>query len=165
MTRLLEDVVELAAPRSRVWAVIDDPLALRRILPGCEELTAEAPGRYRATMRTRLQFVSLRLTGTAAILDVQRPDHLRLDITGRPVGLVGALAVSVPIDLLEPRPGATRARYTVDLQLSGRLAAFGRPILRSAVSSQVRELVANLERELQGTGSAADVQGAEGDPG
>lgn len=156
MTRLLEDVIELRGPREYIWSVIDDPSALQRVLPGCEELVADGPGRYRAAMRTRLQFITLRVAGTAELQEVRRPDHLRLDIAGRPLGLVGGFTVSVPIDLSERRSGTTRASYAVDLQLSGRLAAFGLPILRAAVTSQVRDLVANLERELAASGTAAE---------
>lgn len=147
MTLLLEDSLTLSAPRDRVWSVVDDPAALQRVLPGCEELVPEGPGRYRATMRTRLQFMTLRMQGTAELQDVRRPDHLRLEISGRPVGLVGSFVVSVPVDLTETG-AVTSARYSVDLRLTGRLAAFGLPILRSTVKGQVRELVANLEREL-----------------
>lgn len=148
MSRLLEDAVALAAPRERVWQVIDDPDALKRVLPGCEELEEEAPGRYRAVMRTKLPFLTLRVRGRAMLADVRRPDHLRLDISGQPLGLVGSFTVGVPVDLSETDDGGTRAAYEVDLQLTGRLASFGAPILRSTVKAQVREMVANLEREL-----------------
>jgi carbon monoxide dehydrogenase subunit G len=148
MKRLLADEVVVAAPRERLWALIDDVDALKRILPGCEALTEEAPGRYAAVMRTKLSFMTLRVTGTATLADLRPPDHMRLEITGRPLGLVGSFTVSVPIDAFETDAGGTRGAYGVDLQLSGRLAAFGAPILRAQVKRQVREMIANLEREL-----------------
>lgn len=148
MSRLLEDEVALSAPRERAWELIDDAEALKRVLPGCEELVLEAPGRYRAVMRTKLPFLTLRVRGTATVTDVRRPDHLRLEISGQPLGLVGSFTVSVAVDLSETDGGGTRAAYAVDLQLTGRLASFGAPILRSTVKGQVREMIANLEREL-----------------
>jgi carbon monoxide dehydrogenase subunit G len=154
MKRLLEDEVIVAAPRERLWSLIDDVDALRRILPGCEELTEESPRRYAAVMHTKLSFMTLRVTGTATLADMRPPDHLRVEITGRPLGLVGTFTVSVPIDAFETDAGGTRGAYAVDLQLSGRLASFGAPILRSQVKSQVRQMIANLERELDGAAAS-----------
>jgi carbon monoxide dehydrogenase subunit G len=155
MSRLMEDSVTVAAPRDRVWQVVDDPEALKRVLPGCEELEMESPGRYRAVMRTRLPFLTLRTRGTAEVADVQRPTHMRIQISGQPLGLVGSFTVSVPVDLSETDDGGTRADYAIDLQLTGRLASFGAPILRSTVKGQVGEMIANLERELESGEPAA----------
>jgi uncharacterized protein len=148
MKRLLEDSVVLGAPRERLWALLDDIEALKRILPGCEELEEEAPGRYRAIMHTKLQFLTLRVKGTAELTDMRPPDHARLEISGKPLGLAGSFTVAVPIDVFETDAGGTRGVYQVDVQLTGRLASFGAPILRSTVKSQVRQMIANLEREM-----------------
>jgi carbon monoxide dehydrogenase subunit G len=146
--RLLEDDVVVAAPRERLWALLDDVGALKRILPGCEELEEEGERRYRAVMSTKLPFMTLRVSGTALLDDLRPPDHVRLEISGRPLGLVGGFTVSVPIDVTTTDDGGTRGSYAVDLQLTGRLASFGAPILRAQVKAQVREMIANLEREL-----------------
>lgn len=148
MKRLLEDDVVVAAPRERLWALLDDVGALKRILPGCEELEEEGERRYRAVMSTKLPFMTLRVSGTALLDDLRPPDHVRLEISGRPLGLVGGFTVSVPIDVTTTDDGGTRGSYAVDLQLTGRLASFGAPILRAQVKAQVREMIANLEREL-----------------
>ena len=148
MKRLLEDEVVVAAPRERLWALLDDVGALKRILPGCEELEEEGERRYRAVMSTKLPFMTLRVSGTALLDDLRPPDHVRLEISGRPLGLVGGFTVSVPIDVTTTEDGGTRGTYAVDLQLTGRLASFGAPILRAQVKAQVREMIANLEREL-----------------
>lgn len=149
MKRLLTDEVVVDAPRERLWALLDDIEALKRILPGCEELVEEGERQYRAVMRTKLSFMTLRVSGTALLDELRPPDHARLQISGRPLGLVGTFTVSVPIDVFETDTGGTRGTYAVDLQLTGRLAAFGAPILRAQVKSQVREMVRNLEHELE----------------
>jgi carbon monoxide dehydrogenase subunit G len=80
---------------------------------------------------------------------------MRIQISGQPLGLVGSFTVSVPVDLSETDDGGTRADYAIDLQLTGRLASFGAPILRSTVKGQVGEMIANLERELESGEPAA----------
>jgi carbon monoxide dehydrogenase subunit G len=49
---------------------------------------------------------------------------------------------------MEPHDGSTEVSYDVDLELSGRLATFGAPLLREVMRGQVTELVRNLEREV-----------------
>ncbi|MCC6619193.1 MAG: SRPBCC family protein [Chloroflexi bacterium] len=155
MNRLLADEVVVAAPPERLWSLLDDVNALKRILPGCEELVEEAPGLYRAVMRTKLSFLTLRVAGTARLADIRRPDHFRIEIQGRPMGLVGSFTVSVPVDVLSTDDAGTRGSYAVDMQLTGRLASFGAPILKAQVKSQVREMIGNLERELAGSDGPA----------
>jgi carbon monoxide dehydrogenase subunit G len=54
----------------------------------------------------------------------------------------------VPFELEPQADGATLITYRVDLAVTGRLAAFGRPLLRDTMRRQIAQLVANVEREL-----------------
>jgi carbon monoxide dehydrogenase subunit G len=70
--------------------------------------------------------------------------------------------VSVPFDLAPVSDAdgdgpATEIQYVIDLQVTGRLAAFGVPLLRDTLRRQVAELIVNVEREL--AGQARDGQG------
>jgi carbon monoxide dehydrogenase subunit G len=149
VSRLLAETVTLEAARDALWRIVNDEAALRRVLPGCESLEREGEGEYRAVMRTRLQFLTLHLDGRCRV-EVEEPgERFTLRIDGKPRGLVGSLAVSVPVRMSDAPAGGTSASYEVDLSMSGRLAAFGAPLLRSTVLGQVRELIANVEREAR----------------
>jgi len=147
VTRLLADQVWVRAAPDRIWELVRDPERLAQVLPGCETLRASGPERYEGTFATRLQFLTLRAQVVAQLLELEPPRHLRLELNGRPLGLAGSFVVSVPVDLAPDAEG-TLVRYMVDLQVSGRLAAFGLPLLRDTLRRQVAQLVANLEREL-----------------
>jgi carbon monoxide dehydrogenase subunit G len=142
------DEARLSVDRERLWAVFEDPAALARVLPGCERLESIAPGVYRGVLASKLQFLTLRADVDARILDVERPDRLRLEIDGRPKGLAGGFRASIPIELVPADGSGTLVRYSVALSTTGRLATFGAPILRDTFRRQVAQLVANLEREL-----------------
>jgi carbon monoxide dehydrogenase subunit G len=86
-------------------------------------------------------------------------------MAGRPRGLAGSFTVSVPFDLsgvVAPSSPAgssaavTEVSYAVDLQVTGRLASFGAPLLRDTLRRQVAVLLANVDRELaeRGEGGA-----------
>lgn len=148
MTRLLDDTVRVAATPGAIRALLHDSEALRRVLPGCESLEADGPGAYRAVLALRVGFMTLRADATTEIDDPGPGHPIRLDISGRPRGLVGSFSVRIPFELDADGDGTT-VRYAIDLVVSGRLAAFGAPLLRDTARRQVGELVANVERELR----------------
>jgi carbon monoxide dehydrogenase subunit G len=145
VTSLTSERVRVSVPRPRLWEVFEDPAALARVLPGCESLEADGPGRYRGVLATRLQFLTLRADATAVLRDLRPPDALTLVLDGRPRGLAGSFSATIPIRLDEVSESVTDVEYEVDLAMTGRLAAFGTPILRDTMRRQVRELVANVE--------------------
>jgi carbon monoxide dehydrogenase subunit G len=147
VSELVRDTVVVAAPRERIWAMLDDPAALARVLPGAESLVADGPGRWTGVLASKVGFLTIRADAVAQVADARPPDHMRLDIEGRPRGLAGSFRASIPFDLTSDRVG-TRIAYAVDLTVTGRLAAFGAPILRDTLRKQVVQLVANLAREL-----------------
>jgi len=147
MTIIADERVTVRVPRERIWPVFHDADRLAAVLPGCESLEETGPGAFRGLLATRLQFLTLRADVTARLADLAPPDHLRLEIEGRPRGLTGGFRAEIPIELGE-RGGQTDVAYRVDLTTSGRLATFGAPILRDTFRKQVATLIANLERAL-----------------
>jgi 2-furoyl-CoA dehydrogenase large subunit len=158
MSELVRDRVIVQGPPGAVWAIIEDPAALARVLPGAESVEATGPGGFRGVLAARIQFLTIRADVEATLSDADPPRHLRLQLRGRPRGLAGSFEVSIPFDLREveapagPTPAgptnATEISYAVDLMVTGRLAAFGAPLLRDTLRRQVTALVQNLDREL-----------------
>jgi carbon monoxide dehydrogenase subunit G len=146
MSELARDRVVVAATPDAIRAVIDDPTALARVLPGAESLEPDGPGRWRGILATRLGFITVRADAVATLIDVAQPTQLRIEIEGRPRGLAGSFRASIPFSLEPVDHDRTAIDYVVDLTVTGRLAAFGAPILRDTLRRQVAELVTNLER-------------------
>jgi carbon monoxide dehydrogenase subunit G len=156
MTEIVRETVTIPGSQAAVWSIIEDPGALERVLPGAESIVATGPGQFRGVLATKIQFLTVRADVTASFHDADRPRHLRLQIDGRPRGLAGSFSVSVPFDMA-PADGpagpesATEVSYAVDLQVTGRLATFGTPLLRDTLRRQIAALVGNLGRELAGS--------------
>lgn len=153
MSDLLRDRVVINAPPEAIWALIEDPSALARVLPGAESISATGPDTFHGVLAARVQFLTLRADVDASYHDADPPRHLRLELTGRPRGLAGSFTVSIPFDLAPAaqEPGgavATEIRYAVELQVTGRLTSFGAPLLRDTFRRQISQLVSNVDREL-----------------
>jgi len=150
MSELIQDRIVVGSPRDALWTLLDDPTALARVLPGAESLEADGPGRWHGVLASKIGFMTVRADAVASVHDARPPEHLRLEIEGRPRGLAGSFRASIPFDLEAVEPGKTAITYVVDMTVTGRLAAFGVPLLRDTLRRQVSELVRNLERELAG---------------
>jgi len=147
VSELLRETVLVAATRDAIWALLDDPEGLVRVLPGAESLIVDGPARWTGVLASKVGFLTVRADAVAQVVDVRPPDHMRLEIDGRPRGLAGSFHASIPFDLVE-EAGGTRIGYAVELGVTGRLAAFGMPLLRDTLRKQVAQLVTNLGREL-----------------
>lgn len=161
MSELIRDRVTVAAPPTAIWAILDDVEALGRVLPGVEAITAPRPGHFTATLAAKIQFLTIR-ADVEASLEVEPLTRARLRLVGRPRGLVGGFTAEIPFEIREvaaPPAGepASEVSYAVEVALSGRLAAFGAPLLRDAFRRQVAALVANLESEHRRRWGSAEV--------
>ena len=157
MSELVRDRAVIRGSPDAVWALIEDPVALARILPGAESIVATGEGTFHGVLASKLQFLTVRADVDAVFRDAVPPRHLRLEMAGRPRGLAGSFTVSVPFDLtgiVEPGSPdgsaftATEVSYAVDLQVTGRLASFGAPLMRETLRREVAVLLANVDREL-----------------
>jgi carbon monoxide dehydrogenase subunit G len=157
VSELVRDRAVIHGSPQAVWALIQDPSALARVLPGAESIVATGDGMFHGVLASKLQFLTVRADVDAVFHDADPPRHLRLEMAGRPRGLVGSFTVSVPFDLTGvvapespagPSSTLTEVSYAVDLQLTGRLASFGAPLLRDTLRRQVAVLLANVDREL-----------------
>ncbi len=148
MTEPIVETVEVAASPEAIWGILDDPVALGRILPGCESITREAPDRFTAVVASKVKFMTVRSDVTATLQEADPPRHLRLVLEGRPRGLGGSFRLDVPFDIAPLGPGRSSVGYSVALELGGSLKGFGGPTLTDALRHQIGELVQNIEKEL-----------------
>ncbi len=149
MTDLNVDEVVIAGAPEAIWAILDDPLALGRVLPGCESVSTTGSATFQLVLAVKVMFMTVLADVSAAYHELDEPRHLRLAIDGRPRGVSGAFVASIPIDLIA-EADRTRVRFSVDLSVTGAVASFGPDTIRSAMRDMVAQLARNVERELAG---------------
>jgi uncharacterized protein len=121
---------QLPAPRSRVWATLTDPAALRRCLPGCQRFDAVAPGEWEATLVVGLAAIKGTYTGRVRLGDQEPESSYRLTVEGNGAG--SRIRGTGVITLADAAEGATLVSYEGDAQVMGTLAAVGQRLLQPA---------------------------------
>jgi hypothetical protein len=122
---------QVGATVAEVWARLHDHDALRRVIPGCQDLTPIDGGLCAATLQARVGPVADTYRGHFSISDLAAGTRLRVRVRAR--GRCGRLEVDLRVELDEgARPGTTNLRYDAEASVGGLVARLGTPALTVA---------------------------------
>lgn len=125
---------QIAAPQADVWQKLNDPLVLKRCIPGCESLEKIDDTNLKGVVAIRLGPMALRFNGDVQLSNIKPPNSYRLSGSGKagPAGFASGFAdVS-----LEPKDGGTLLSYKVESTIGGRMAQLGARLI-DATSAQL----------------------------
>jgi len=122
----IENTVEVDAPLDRVWALVNDIPRVAPCMPGAA-LTGVQDDTYEGTVAVKLGPLRMSYKGKVVVEGVDEANHsARLAATGKDVKGAGTAKASVETRLEAVDPTRTRLHVTSDVQLTGKVASFGR---------------------------------------
>ena len=137
------------------WSALDEPATLCRALPGCDSVERDGPDRFRAVLRTKVAFMTIRIDVVARYEEVDRPRHLRLVLDGSPRGLSGSFHVEIPIDMLAAE-GGSDVSYAVEVAVEGSLRAVAGPAIADGLRREFAAALLELDGLAAGNAGAPD---------
>ncbi len=139
-----QGTVDLDATPEAIFAVLMDPQALAKVIPGCHALEATAPNQYRADVTVGVGMIKARFEAQIGLSDIDAPHRLRLAGAG-----ISPLGTARGEGLVELTPTAhgTRLSYDYEAQVSGKVAAVGGRMLEGAAKVVLRQLFESLGRQ------------------
>jgi 2-furoyl-CoA dehydrogenase large subunit len=146
-----QGTVEIAAPPERVFAVLLDPAALARVIPGCHALQADGENRYRADVTVGIGLIKARYEARITLSDIEAPHRLRLAGSGSSSLGTGA---GDGLVRLEATAEGTRLHYDYRAQVGGKVAMVGSRMLEGAARVIVAQLFESLGRQAAGSDAA-----------
>lgn len=148
--------VRLPASPEKVFAVLLDPVALAKVIPGCNALNRIGENRYRADVTVGVGMIKARYAAEVALSELDPPRSLRL--AGSGLSSVGSASGSGLV-ILEPDGEGTLLRYDYSADVSGKVAAVGGRMLEGAAKIVLNQLFEQLGREAGGEGAAVQKPG------
>jgi uncharacterized protein len=123
----IENTIEVDAPLDRVWALVNDIPRVAPCMPGAA-LTGVLDDRtYEGTVAVKLGPLRMSYKGKVTVEDVDEADHsARLAASGRDTKGAGTAKASVETRMEAAGDTRTRLHVTSDVQLTGKVASFGR---------------------------------------
>ena len=142
MAMTMNGEVQLAAPRAKVWAMLNDAEVLKSCIPGCEQLDKNSDSEFQAIASIKVGPVKARWKGKVRLLDLDPPNSYR--ISGEGEGGVAGFAKGNAKVSLSDRDGGTLLAYDVDAQIGGKLAQLGQRLINSAAKKTADDFFAKF---------------------
>lgn len=145
---LIENDFEVAVPVDRVWALFEDIPQVAACLPGTELTDQVGDDDYTGTVGIRMGPVKLSFDGRATISERDATARrIVVDAAGADEKGRGQAAMLVTATLA-PTAGGTRVSTSMDLQLSGAAAQYGRGMVNDVTAVLMRDFATNLQHRV-----------------
>ncbi len=149
----IENDFVVDAPVQQAWDAMLDLERIAPCLPGASILEA-ADEEYQGTMAVKLGPISARYKGTVRIEEADQENHRAvLRANGKETKGQGSASATITSTLYEQN-GGTRVHVETDMQVSGRVAQFGRGIMQDVAKEMIDRFSGCVEQEIQSGGTA-----------
>lgn len=154
----------LPAAATEIWAIFFDVQRIATLIPGCENVVEVEPfSAYTAVMKQRIGVFKLEVPTEIAVESYAQERTVALRAKGRDKFTGTALDVRLTVALeASGEPDATGCTVTIDahMQVAGRLASLGYPIVKKRSVEIFSEFEKRLREELVRLGSGTLAAGA-----
>jgi carbon monoxide dehydrogenase subunit G len=140
-------VVEIGAPRDRVWAFVMDPEQVGWCGPGVEAIEVVDATHYRATAKVGLGIISARFAVDLELTEAVAPDRAVIRASGQAPG--SAADAVGEITLSGPPEGPTAMAWKATVTISGSLASVGSRLIDSTADKLIGETFGCIRSKLE----------------
>lgn len=137
----------IPAPIDKTWAALNDPVALKACIAGCESLERSGDDAFAALVAVKVGPVSARFKGKLQISNVVAPNSYTLNFDGQG-GVAGFGKGSADV-LLAAEGAQTRLKYDARAQVGGKMAQVGSRLVDAAASKVAEDFFKAFEAHLQ----------------
>jgi carbon monoxide dehydrogenase subunit G len=155
----IENVVEVDAPIDRVWALVNDIPRVAPCMPGAALTGVVDERTYEGTVAVKLGPLRMSYKGRVVVEEVDEAGRsARLAASGKDTKGAGTARATVETRLEPVGDARTRMSVSSDVQLTGRVASFGRG---GAINDVATRLFGEFADCLRATLEAGGTPGAE----
>jgi carbon monoxide dehydrogenase subunit G len=151
-----EESFRVPAPRSTVWALLNDPARVAACVPGCEEVVAEGEDRFQARLGVKVGPIATTQRLQLTVTERLAPARLAVAGQGEDRGLASRVSLRSAVELHEVDGGAaTDVRCRIEIQLTGRLATLGEAVMRAKSAQMIRAFAERLSAAINPPAAAS----------
>ena len=153
---LITNEFEAAQSIDKVWSFFEDIPQVASCLPGADLTNEMGDDRYEGTVAIRLGPVKLEFDGAAEVKERDEANKtIAVDASGADKRGRGQAALQLKVALASS-PKGTKIGVSLDLQLAGAAAQYGRGMVADVTSVLLSEFATNMENRLDAVESGLD---------
>jgi len=137
---------QIASPREKVWAALNDAAVLQRCIPGCQSLEKISDTEFKAVVITAIGPVKAKFNSRISLQDLVPPESYTLAGESK-AGAAGFGRGSAKVTLQEQGEG-TLLGYVADFKVGGKLAQVGSRLVLGATRRVADEFFGAFSSEL-----------------
>ena len=141
----VEGARSFAAPRETVWAVLNSPEGMAKLMPGVESFDVQDDTHWRANVKIPLGMGGLRMSFNFTKLEERRPEFARLLAKGNGVGAIVNMETAFH---LGEDAGGTEMKWEADVKIAGPVGSMGQRVLQPIVNQQVNSVLTALDQQV-----------------
>jgi carbon monoxide dehydrogenase subunit G len=134
------------APRSAVWAVVNDPASMAKTMPGVESFDVHDDRRWTANVKIPLGLGGLKMKIDMDKTEERELEFASLHVKGQGVGAMLNMQTSFE---LSDADGGTLMKWAADVKLAGPVGSMGQRVLQPIVNQQVQHVLKALDTQVQ----------------
>ena len=143
-----EGDILVPAERQFVFDEMQKPENIQKILPNCESVEQVENNKYVAVLNEKVSKISMKLETELELVEIREPDLVKITITGDAPGSNTSVQGTATFDLTAEGQ-ETRIQYTMDVEVSGKLASIGFRMIKHVAKKRIDEIGTNLQTVFQ----------------
>lgn len=144
---ILTEEVQIPLDRQSVFEALNDIEILKKSIPGCEELTQVSERELEALVVVKFGPMKASFNSNVEIDPSQGPELFKLSGSGD-AGVAGFANGGADVKLDENPDGTTALTYTVNIDISGKLAQVGGRLIEGTSKRLAKKFFSNFEEAL-----------------
>ena len=144
---ILTEEVQIPLDRQTVFEALNDLEILKKSIPGCEELTQVSERELEALVVVKFGPMKASFNSNVEIDPSQGPELFKLSGSGD-AGVAGFANGGADVKLDENPDGTTALTYTVNIDISGKLAQVGGRLIEGTSKRLAKKFFSNFEEAL-----------------
>ncbi|NIF85865.1 4-hydroxybenzoyl-CoA reductase [Comamonas sp. Tr-654] len=156
----IEKTLTVSAPPQQVWDLLLNPRIMAGAVPGMKSIEVISPTEYVAEMHQKISFISAKFKLKTRIVEQKAPEYMRVEGTGEDASVASSLKQTSEVFLTPATNGGTELRIKVNVDVLGRLGAFGLSVMKTKADRLWEEFGSNLAARIEAGGLALDAPGA-----
>ncbi len=142
------DSFVVRAPLEKVWAFLFDIERMSQCVPGVESIEVVDDKTYRGKLKIKVGPIAAAFGGTVTLTEVEPPRRVVASLEGDDKSSASVVKATFT-STLSPVGGGTEVAYQVDMNLRGRLAQFGGPVIGATAKKMTAEFAKNMGAKLE----------------